>query len=134
MRARKQVDRLRSLYPSLMKTLLSHPKTTIYASDSKAVPAGEKGVEEKEESDVAPMALVWAFAMVRSRAFTAGDDRFAFVPFMVSTAVPKSLRFDTVRSGSVKYGACRKNDSQGCRRFRCRFFPFSLFSAICDVL
>lgn len=73
-RAAKQVDRLRSIYPDLMRSLLSHPKTAIYA-------AGK--ADEAVESDVSPMALVWAFAMVRSRAFTSNDDRFALVPFLV---------------------------------------------------
>lgn len=38
---------------------------------------------DAEEGGTAAMALAWAFAMVRSRAFVAEDDRFAFVPFMV---------------------------------------------------
>lgn len=64
----------------MMRTLLSHPKTAVYAqtprgSDEQAAPP--------MGSDVAPMALAWAFAMVRSRAFAAGNDRFAFVPFLV---------------------------------------------------
>lgn len=77
-RAAKQVGRLRSLYPDLMRSLLSHPKTAIYATKKDA----EAGSGEVE-SDVSPMALVWAFAMVRSRAFASNDDRFALVPFMV---------------------------------------------------
>ena len=81
-RAAKQVDRLRSIYPDLMRSLLSHPKTAIYAA-GKTKEAGGGG--EAVESDVSPMALVWAFAMVRSRAFASNDDdRFAFVPFLVS--------------------------------------------------
>lgn len=88
-RASKQVDRLRSIYPDLMQTLLSHPKTAVYAAGAKVVGdggVGQGGGEKKgeREGDIAPMALVWAFAMVRSRAFAAGDDRFAFVPFLVS--------------------------------------------------
>lgn len=90
-RAKKQVDRLRSIYPDLMQTLLSHPKTAVYAASatSKAVGGDRVGQGEGEqkgggEGDIAPMALVWAFAMVRSRTFAAGDDRFAFVPFLVS--------------------------------------------------
>lgn len=78
-RAAKQVNRLRSLYPDLMRSLLSHPKTAIYGGRK----AEEAGNSEAVESDVSPMALVWAFAMVRSRAFASNDDRFAFVPFMV---------------------------------------------------
>lgn len=84
-RARKQVDRLRSLFPDLMQTLRSHPKTAAYAvtpgegSEKQGAAAGAT-----VETDVAPMALLWAFAMVRSRAFNAGDDQFAFVPFLVS--------------------------------------------------
>lgn len=80
-RAAKQVDRLRSIYPDLMRSLLSHPKTAIYAA-GKAEEAGGGG-GEAVQSDVSPMALVWAFAMVRSRAFTSNDDRFALVPFLV---------------------------------------------------
>lgn len=90
-RARKQVERLRSLYPSLMQqTLLSHPRTAVYAGvktgspGSKDEGSGVEGGAVGAESDVAPMALAWAFAMVRSRAFAGGDDRFAFVPFLVS--------------------------------------------------
>lgn len=90
-RAKKQVDRLHSIYPDLMQTLLSHPKTAVYAASaiSKAVGGdrvGQGGGKQKGggEGDIAPMALVWAFAMVRSRAFAAGDDRFSFVPFLVS--------------------------------------------------
>lgn len=78
-RAAKQVDRLRSIYPDLMRSLLSHPKTAIYAAGK----AEKAGSGEAVESDVSPMALVWAFAMVRSRAFASNDDRFALVPFMV---------------------------------------------------
>lgn len=84
-RARKQVERVRSLYPDLMKTLLSHPKTAIYAAkktEGEVAEAAAAAVETKE-TDMAPMALLWAFAMVRSRAFTAEDNRFAFVPFLV---------------------------------------------------
>lgn len=79
-RARKQIDRLRSLYPDLMQTLLSHRVTAGYVSTKD----GEDGVGASAESDIAPMALTWAFAMVRSRAFTGQEDRFAFVPFLVS--------------------------------------------------
>lgn len=78
-RAAKQVDRLRSIYPDLMRSLLSHPKTAIYAAGKAEKARGGETVE----SDVSPMALVWAFAMVRSRAFGSNDDRFALVPFMV---------------------------------------------------
>ncbi|CAN0524315.1 unnamed protein product, partial [Ectocarpus sp. 8 AP-2014] len=92
-RARKQVERVRSLYPDLMRTLLSHPKTAVYATrktaeGEAAAAAGEtataaatKEAAEKE-TDAVPMALLWAFAMVRSRAFAADGDRFAFVPFL----------------------------------------------------
>lgn len=88
-RARKQVERMRSLYPDLMHTLLSHPKTAIYVAKKAEGGQAEAGtgVETKgaaeKETDMAPMALMWAFAMVRSRAFTAEDNRFAFVPFLV---------------------------------------------------
>lgn len=95
-RARKQVERMRSLYPDLMRSLLSHPKTAVYATrkaqDQQGAPAAAAaaaaaaaGAEDAadEETDAAPMALLWAFAMVRSRAFVADDDRFAFVPFLV---------------------------------------------------
>lgn len=86
-RARKQVERLRSLYPGLMQqTLLAHPRTAVYADIKTGSPGskGEGGAVVEAESDVAPVALSWAFAMVRSRAFAGGDDRFAFVPFLVS--------------------------------------------------
>lgn len=85
-RAQKQVDRLRSLYPDLMQTMLSHPKTAMYAS-GKAVAGRGAGEATSSQAgiDTAPLALVWAFAMVRSRAFASEDDRFAFVPFLVST-------------------------------------------------
>lgn len=96
-RARKQVERVRSLYPGLMRTLLSHPKTAIYAARkttegeavAAAAAAGEAatGAATREaaekETDAVPMALLWAFAMVRSRAFAADGERFAFVPFLV---------------------------------------------------
>ncbi|CAM9407339.1 unnamed protein product, partial [Hapterophycus canaliculatus] len=89
-RARKQVERMRSLYPDLMRTLLSHPKTAIYAAasateqDAPTAAAAVSATKEVagKETDMAPMALLWAFAMVRSRAFVAEDDRFAFVPFL----------------------------------------------------
>lgn len=87
-RARKQVERMRSLYPDLMRSLLSHPKTAVYAArktqDQQGATEGAAAQEAAEkETDAAPMALLWAFAMVRSRAFAADDDRFAFVPFLV---------------------------------------------------
>ncbi len=84
-RARKQVERVRSLYPDMMRTLLSHPKTAVYAARTKAGGGREtKGEGEAgKETDAAPMALLWAFAMVRSRAFAADENRFAFVPFLV---------------------------------------------------
>jgi len=88
-RARKQVKRMRSLYPDMMRTLLSHPKTAIYAARPKAEgdgTVGEAKQEAEKETDAAPMALLWAFAMVRSRAFAADGNRFAFVPFLVSVA------------------------------------------------
>ncbi|CAM9302999.1 unnamed protein product [Ectocarpus sp. 4 AP-2014] len=92
-RARKQVERVRSLYPDLMQTLLSHPKTAVYAARKTAkgevtAAAGEAATaaatreEAEKETDAVPMALLWAFAMVRSRAFAADGDRFAFVPFL----------------------------------------------------
>lgn len=88
-RARKQVERMRSLYPDLMRSLLSHPKTAVYvareAQDQQGAAETAGAAEEpaERETDAAPMALLWAFAMVRSRAFAADDDRFAFVPFLV---------------------------------------------------
>lgn len=93
-RARKQVERVRSLYPGLMRTLLSHPKTAGYAArktaeGEAAAAAGEAATAAAtkeaavKETDAVPMALLWAFAMVRSRAFAADGDRFAFVPFLV---------------------------------------------------
>lgn len=90
-RARKQLDRLRSLFPDMMCTLSYHPKTAVYAQTPRG--ADEQAAPPRR-SDVAPMALAWAFAMVRSRAFAAGDDRFAFVPFLVehpSFAIPLLL-------------------------------------------
>lgn len=85
-RARKQVERLRSLYPGLMQqALLAHPRTAVYAGVKTGSPGSKgEGGSVEAESDVAPVALAWAFAMVRSRAFAGGDDRFAFVPFLVS--------------------------------------------------
>ena len=83
-RARKQVERVRSLYPDLMRSLLSHPKTAVYVTRQDQQGAAVQAPEAPEkETDTAPMALLWAFAMVRSRAFAADDDRFAFVPFLV---------------------------------------------------
>lgn len=76
-RARKQIERLSSLFPVLMQTLLSHPQTAVYAK--------KQGEPTTKDNDAAPMALTWAFAMVRSRAFAANDNLFAFVPFLVST-------------------------------------------------
>lgn len=84
-RARKQVDRLRSLFPRMMESLLAHPKTAAYA---RKPGGGDTQAGASAATDVAPVALAWAFAMVRSRAFAAGDDRFAFVPFLVSGACP----------------------------------------------
>ncbi|CAM9247000.1 unnamed protein product [Pylaiella littoralis] len=87
-RARKQVERMRALYPDLMQTLLSHPKTAIYVAkkadggQAAAAAAAKTKDTAENETDLAPMALLWAFAMVRSRAFAAGDHRFAFVPFL----------------------------------------------------
>eukprot|EP00752_Nemacystus_decipiens_P006521 g5872.t1 len=83
-RARKQVDRVRSLYPDLMRSLLSHPKTAAYVARKAEDRQGEAAAEgaAEKETDAAPLALLWAFAMVRSRAFAADDDRFAFVPFL----------------------------------------------------
>lgn len=108
-RARKQVQRMRSLYPDLMRTLLSHPKTAIYAAAASKTEEGAttapapaattKEVAEKE-TDIAPMALLWAFAMVRSRAFVAENDRFAFVPFLVRAPVYRS------RAGAGIKGNC----------------------------
>lgn len=82
-RARKQVERLRSLYPDFMRSLLSHPKTAVYVAGSARDQPGAAAETAEKETDAAPMALLWAFAMVRSRAFAADDDRFAFVPFLV---------------------------------------------------
>ena len=107
-RAAKQVDRLRSLYPDLMQSFLSHPKTAIYAAKKATGAAGNK-----VESDVSPMALVWAFAMVRSRAFASNDDRFAFVPFMV-------------RSRKSVYGLCARERHQVPTPF---FFPAECWRA-----
>ena len=61
----------------MMQTHLSHPYTAVYPRE--AVAGG--GI---------PYALQWAFALVRSRAFTAGPDLFAFVPFL-----------DMVRDGAI---------------------------------
>lgn len=82
-RARKQVERVRSLYPDLMRSLLSHPKTAVYVTRKAGDEQGAAAEAPEKETDAAPMALLWAFAMVRSRAFAADDDRFAFVPFLV---------------------------------------------------
>lgn len=91
-RARKQVERLRSLYPDLMKTLLSHPQTLVYVPDAKpAVGERQEPAAPEVERDVAPLALVWAFAMVRSRAFASSDDRFAFVPFLVRRGIRRHV-------------------------------------------
>lgn len=70
----------------MQQTLLAHPRTAVYADIKTGSPGskGERGAVVEAESDVAPVALSWAFAMVRSRAFAGGDDRFAFVPFLVS--------------------------------------------------
>eukprot|EP00903_Cladosiphon_okamuranus_P008723 g8355.t1 len=81
-RARKQVERVRSLYPDLMRSLRSHPKTAVYVARKAQGQQGAAEEPAEKETDAAPMALLWAFAMVRSRAFAADDDRFAFVPFL----------------------------------------------------
>lgn len=69
----------------MMQTLLSHPQTARYAKKQGGTAAAATS-GQAEESDAAPMALAWAFAMVRSRAFAADSDLFAFVPFLVSPA------------------------------------------------
>jgi hypothetical protein len=66
-----------------MQTLLSHPYTAVYANTDST--SSDSSINDS--SDI-PFALQWAFALVRSRAFAAGNDLFAFVPFldMVSAA------------------------------------------------
>lgn len=46
-----------------------------------AARAAEEAAEK--ETDMAPMALLWVFAMVRSRSVQADFVQFAFVPFLV---------------------------------------------------
>ncbi|CAN0295750.1 unnamed protein product, partial [Discosporangium mesarthrocarpum] len=91
--ARRQKERLTRLYPALMQTLLSHRITAPYSGISTTVGASGGGQEGpgRDRGGRAvgggvdpgiPMALTWAFAMVRSRAFGAGEERFALVPFL----------------------------------------------------
>jgi hypothetical protein len=63
-----------------MQTLLSHPHTAVYADSSSSSSCDTDG-SGSSSSDI-PFALQWAFALVRSRAFAAGNDLFAFVPFL----------------------------------------------------
>eukprot|EP00611_Tribonema_gayanum_P022634 TRINITY_DN4587_c0_g1_i1.p1 TRINITY_DN4587_c0_g1~~TRINITY_DN4587_c0_g1_i1.p1 ORF type:complete len:288 (-),score=101.68 TRINITY_DN4587_c0_g1_i1:82-945(-) len=69
-RAQAQKDRLSGLFPLMMQTHMAHPRTACYS-------ALGPGVLQS-----LPFALQWAFALVRSRAFSAGNDQFAFVPFL----------------------------------------------------
>ncbi|CAN0415310.1 unnamed protein product [Ascophyllum nodosum] len=108
-RARRQVERLRSLYPGFMRTLLSHPRTAVYAAATEEWDGDSRGGPASSESDVAPMALAWAFAMVRSRAFAGGDGRFAFVPFldMANHGFAPSTNFTFEDPGAFRLRAMR---------------------------
>jgi hypothetical protein len=71
----------------MMQTLLSHPYTAVYANtDSSSSSSSDSSTNNSDGSDI-PFALQWAFALVRSRAFAAGNDLFAFVPFLDMVSV-----------------------------------------------
>eukprot|EP00640_Fibrocapsa_japonica_P001867 CAMPEP_0113939712 /NCGR_PEP_ID=MMETSP1339-20121228/5986_1 /TAXON_ID=94617 /ORGANISM="Fibrocapsa japonica" /LENGTH=452 /DNA_ID=CAMNT_0000943309 /DNA_START=178 /DNA_END=1536 /DNA_ORIENTATION=- /assembly_acc=CAM_ASM_000762 len=63
----RQRIRLKEHFPSLMNPGY-HPLVKCY--------------EDMGKADQYPDALTWCFALVRSRVFSADDDRFAYVPFM----------------------------------------------------
>jgi len=65
--AGQQQVRLESHYPTLVKPNY-HPKLKIY--------------QDLGMTSSVPNALMWCFALVRSRCFSASPERFAFVPFL----------------------------------------------------
>jgi hypothetical protein len=72
----------------MMQTLLSHPYTAVYANtDSSSSSSSDSDDDSSGSSSDIPFALQWAFALVRSRAFAAGNDLFAFVPFLDMVSV-----------------------------------------------